>query len=77
LTIVERPRPAMSTCSVKMVPGCSRVEPLDPSGEFDSEARGTKLFHWGQVEVSRRASRIGGAGALTVTVARTVKAAPD
>ena len=41
------------------------------------EARGTKLFHWGHVEVSRRASSTGSGRALVVVVARTVKAAPD
>lgn len=37
-------------------------------------ARGTKLFHCGHVEVSRRVSRMTLGGTAMVVVARTVKA---
>ena len=38
---------------------------------------GTKLFHWGQVEVSRREERMREGEAAMVVVARTVKAGED
>ncbi len=37
-------------------------------------ALGTKLFHWDQVRICRRAERMGSGGDLMVVVARTVKA---
>lgn len=40
-------------------------------------ARGTKLFHEGQVRVERRAERMDGGGASMVVVARTVKEGGD
>ena len=64
----------MSTCSVNTVPGCSRWESWEG---LDIEARGTKLFHSGQVVVSRRASSTGWEGALMVVVACTVNEEPD
>lgn len=41
------------------------------------DARGTKLFHSGQLDVFRRASSTDCGRALMVVVARTVKEAPD
>ena len=43
---------------------------------LDREARGTKLFHSGHVDVSRSPSSTGWGRALMVVVARTVKEAP-
>ena len=51
-TMVERPRPDMSTCSMNIVPGRRLL--LESESGFEMEARGTKLFHDGQVDVSSR-----------------------
>ena len=74
MTIEERPRPRIDTCSVKRMPGCNSLLLLPSLEEECRIARGTKLFHFGQVEVSRREERTVEAGALMVVVARTVKA---
>lgn len=56
------------------MPGCNSLLLLPSLEEECRIARGTKLFHFGQVEVSRREERTVEAGALMVVVARTVKA---
>lgn len=58
LTIVDLPRPAISTCSVNSMPGRSLDGSSDSLGVSDKEARGTNRFHCGQVEVFTRASRM-------------------
>lgn len=80
----ERPRPRMETCSVKRMPGCNLLSLLFLLVSLVEEeeggctvARGTKLFHWGQVEVSRREERMREGEAAMVVVARTVKAGED
>ena len=60
----------MSTCSVKAVPGRRTV----PVSLLVMVAVGTKRFHFGQVDVSRRVERTSCGGADMVFVARTVKA---
>ena len=59
------------------MPGCSLLllsSLLEEEGEESRVALGTKLFHFGQVEVSRTEERMGEGEALMVVVARTVKA---
>lgn len=79
MTIEERPRPRIDTSSVKTMPGCSLLflSSLLEEGEEWRVALGTKLFHFGQVEVSRTEERMGEGEALMVVVARTVKAGED
>ena len=59
------------------VPGWSRLGSSESLEGLDREARGTKLFHTGHVDVSRSPSSTGWGRALMVVVARTVKEAPD
>ena len=62
------------------MPGCSLLllsSLLEEEGAECTVALGTKLFHFGQVEVSRTEERIGEGEALMVVVARTVKAGED
>ena len=60
------------------MPGCSLplslLSSLEEEGEECRVALGTKLFHCGQVEVSRREERMREGEALMVVVAWTVKA---
>ena len=77
MTIEERPVPRIDTSSVKRMPGCSLLllsSLLEVEGGRCRVALGTKLFHFGQVEVSRTVERTGEGEALMVVVARTVKA---
>ena len=81
MTIEERPRPRIDTSSVKRMPGCSllllsSLLEEDEGGQC-RVALGTKLFHFGQVDVSRTEERTEERGALMVVVARTVKAGED
>ena len=74
LTIVFLPRPLISACSVDRTLGRSR--PLCSKGD-PREARGTKLFHFGHVVVSRRVERTREGQAAMMVMARTVKAGLD
>ena len=64
----------MSACSMNRTPG--RSWPLLSEGDL-REARGTKLFHFGHVFVSRRVERTREGEAAMVVVARMVKAGLD
>ncbi len=72
----ERPRPRIDTCSVKRRSGCSLLllSSSEEEGGKCRVARGTKLFHFGQVEVSRRQERMREGEAAMVVVAQMVKA---
>ena len=75
--MVDLPRPAMSTCSVNSVPARNRPGSSESGDGLERDARGTKLFQVGHVEVSRRLSSTGWGRALMVVVARIVNEAPD